>query len=289
MNNIKTRLPFFGVIKVTGEDAVSFLHNQLSNDIQNLPINGACYASYNTPKGRVLANILVLKTENELFLILAHDLCMAMVKRLRMYVLRSKVILEEADQYALAVHFSESMTPFDATTQLPTMHLENDLYQIKLPYGGEYLFGLAEDSELPPVNEEHVNLWARHEIEVGMPWINAESSDKFVAQMLNLHQTGAVHFKKGCYPGQEIIARAQYRGQVKRGLISLTLSKPLAVGDVIYNAKNEEVGLLVNTTQMDGHLFLGLAVVKFQSEKESLFINQSQVMISKIFFSNEQE
>ena len=87
---MQTRLPFFGVVRVSGEDRASFLHGQLSNDINHLNENTACYATYNTPKGRVLANMIVLNRGEDLLLIMAQDLIEAIVKRLRMFVLRAK-------------------------------------------------------------------------------------------------------------------------------------------------------------------------------------------------------
>lgn len=286
MNTIKTQLPFFGVIKVTGEDAASFLHNQLSNDIQNLPINSACFASYNTPKGRVLANMLVLKTTDSIFLILAQDLCENLSKRLRMYVLRSKVVLEVATKYALAAVYSPDDVLFEADTQLPTEQLNDDLWQIKLPYGGQYLFGLADQESFPLTNPPEIAMWQQHEIDSAIPWINAVSSDQFVAQMLNLHLTGGVHFKKGCYPGQEIIARAQYRGQVKRGLVNLTSTNPLAESDLIYNKENEEVGSIINVIKTEKGLYFALAVIKYSAEENALFANQSELTVNKLFFNS---
>lgn len=88
---MQSRLPFFSVIRVGGEDRASFLHGQLSNDINHLPVNHACYATYNTPKGRVLANMVVLNRGEDLLLVMAADLAESIVKRLRMFVLRAKV------------------------------------------------------------------------------------------------------------------------------------------------------------------------------------------------------
>ena len=91
---MQTRLPFFGVVRVSGEDRASFLHGQLSNDINNLATGQACYATYNTPKGRVLANMMVVNRGEDLLLVMAQDLTEAIVKRLRMFVLRAKVVFE---------------------------------------------------------------------------------------------------------------------------------------------------------------------------------------------------
>ena len=90
---IHTHLPFFAVVRVSGDDRHNFLHNQLSNDINTLPVQHACYATYNTPKGRVIANMLVYNQGDALLLALAADLAASVVKRLQMFVLRAKVQL----------------------------------------------------------------------------------------------------------------------------------------------------------------------------------------------------
>ena len=109
-------LPYLGVLKVSGDDRASFLHNQLSNDINNLPASHACYATYNTPKGRVMANMLVLNTGDELWLIMSADLIDAIAKRLRMFVMRSKAVLENvSDRLGVA----SSLIPTDEDYDLP--------------------------------------------------------------------------------------------------------------------------------------------------------------------------
>ena len=108
---MQTRLPFFGVVRVSGEDRASFLHGQLSNDINHLNENTACYATYNTPKGRVLANMIVLNRGEDLLLIMAQDLTEAIVKRLRMFVLRAKVIFEPLPDFAVAGELDETASP----------------------------------------------------------------------------------------------------------------------------------------------------------------------------------
>ncbi|MBS5743352.1 MAG: folate-binding protein, partial [Neisseria sp.] len=112
---MQTRLPFFGVVRVSGEDRASFLHGQLSNDINNLAIGQACYATYNTPKGRVLANMLVVNRGEDLLLIMAQDLTEAIVKRLRMFVLRAKVVFELMPDLAVSGELADNAEPHPAT------------------------------------------------------------------------------------------------------------------------------------------------------------------------------
>ena len=142
---MQTRLPFFGVVRVSGEDRASFLHGQLSNDINHLNENTACYATYNTPKGRVLANMIVLNRGEDLLLIMAQDLIEAIVKRLRMFVLRAKVIFEPLPDFAVAGELDETASPAPAgepALSFPAQ-ADNGVYTITLPHSGRLKIGEA--------------------------------------------------------------------------------------------------------------------------------------------------
>ena len=264
-------LPYLGVLKVSGEDRASFLHNQLSNDISNLPASHACYATYSTPKGRVLANMLVLNTGEELWLIMSADLIDAITKRLRMFVMRSKAVLENvSDRFGVA----SSLIPTDEDYALPAepplllnAEFRNEVWHIALPHAGVLCVG--ELATLPVHNEKAELQWRSHEINHGYPWVRAANSETCVAQMLNQHLLGGVHFRKGCYPGQEIIARAQYRGQVKRGLVMYGSNQLVEPGEKLFDDAGEEVGVVINAIpQAMGSLIL--AVVKYAAADESL-------------------
>ena len=266
---MQTRLPFFGLVRASGDDAAAFLHNQLSNDIQNLAAGQACYATYNTPKGRVIANMLVLNRGDDLLLALSADLIEPLVKRLRMFVLRAKVVFEPLADFAVAAELPDNIAAAPAAAPAlafaATEH--GQVWQIALPHQGRLNIGPAAD--LPDYDAAAENAWARHEIESGYPWICAATSETAVAQMLNQHIIGGVHFKKGCYPGQEIIARAQYRGQVKRGLVMYGSNQLVEPGEKLYDDADEEVGVVINAIpQAMGSLIL--AVVKHSVESERL-------------------
>lgn len=265
---MQTRLPFFGVVRVSGEDRASFLHGQLSNDINHLNENTACYATYNTPKGRVLANMIVLNRGEDLLLIMAQDLTEAIVKRLRMFVLRAKVIFEPLPDFAVAGELDETASPAPAAEPALSFPAQADdgVYTIILPHSGRLKIGEVE--LLPEYDAAAENAWNLHEIRSGYAWISTATKETAVAQMLNQHIIGGVHFKKGCYPGQEIIARAQYRGQVKRGLAVLRGDSLEAAGVTVQNG-GEEAGQIINTALTDTGS-LSLAVIKFSAAHADL-------------------
>lgn len=253
-------LPFFGLIRVSGEDRASFLHGQLSNHIEGLAEGEACYATYNTPKGRVIANMLVFNRGEDLLLLTAADLVEALCKRLRMFVLRVKAVFEPLPGYGAAGRLNEGATALPAAEPHLSFPfaVSDGLIECTLPHGGILLAG--EKDKLPAYDAEAKNAWQLHEIRSGYPWISEATKESCVAQMLNQHTIGGVHFKKGCYPGQEIIARAQYRGQVKRGLAVLSGSSLEAAGIAVLQ-DGAEAGIIINTAcTAEGSL--SLAVIK---------------------------
>lgn len=283
-----SRLPFFGVVRVSGDDAASFLHGQLSNHIEGLQVGEACLATYNTPKGRVLANMLVVNRGSDFLLVMAADLLESTVKRLRMFVLRAKVVFELLADYGVAGRLPETCVPQPAvapTLSFPGEQLNGDGFQVALPHGG--VMQIAPMDRLPEYCVEAEQAWNRHEILSGFPWVCAATSEVAVAQMLNQHVIGGVHFKKGCYPGQEVIARAQYRGQVKRGLAVLRSVAPLAVGETV-SENGEEAGTVLSSVA-DGSGSLCLAVIKFAAASAALSDQNGQaVEVVQVFFAKDE-
>lgn len=279
------RLPFFQVIAVAGEDAAEFLHGQLSNHITDLAVGEACFATYNTPKGRVLANMLVWRLENRFLLLMAADLAAAVVKRLRMFVLRSKVVFDEAAGWQ--VYGQSGMSgpqPAADALKLPFAEAEGVLSGVLA--GGNGL--LLSRESLPAADTAAAeSTWFAGEIRAGRPWISAATSEAAVAQMLNQHRLGGVHFKKGCYPGQEIIARAQYRGQVKRGLAQTRSESAVAPGNKI-DVAGEEAGIVINNAA-DGNGFIQLSVIKFAAAGQSLSCEGQALRLEKTWFEAEDE
>ncbi|WP_373700455.1 folate-binding protein YgfZ [Neisseria dentiae] len=285
---MQTRLPFFSLIRVAGDDRAAFLHGQLSNDINNLQPGSACYATYNTPKGRVIANMLVLNRGDDLLLALAADLAETVVKRLRMFVLRAKAVFEPLPDFAAACELPPQTPPHPAANPALAFAAEeqNGVWTIMLPHKGRLKIGAAAD--LPAYDAAAENAWNLHEIESGYPWISAATSESCVAQMLNQHTIGGVHFKKGCYPGQEIIARAQYRGQVKRGLAVLASSSLEAAGVAVHSG-GEEAGIIINSALAENGS-INLAVIKFSAAETPLTdADGNALQTGKVFFKTDNE
>jgi len=203
------RLNRYGLLTVTGADARTFLHSQLTNDIENLPSDRAALAGWCTAKGRLLASFLVIPSSTGFLLQLARDLAPAIAKRLSMYVLRSKVkVADESDAWA-------QYGVWDAGLNVNGVAWNGESVTVRVDPGRFLRIGKA--LLLSPTKPEES--WTLEEIRAGRPLITAATQDQFVPQMVNFEALGAISFQKGCYPGQEIVARAQYRGQVKRRMV----------------------------------------------------------------------
>ena len=225
------------LLEARGADAAAFLQGQLSNDVRRVTPDLAQLSSYNSPKGRMLAVLHVLRQGDALLLELQRSLLESTLKRLKMYVLRSKVTLAEvADRATLGVAGPE------AAKVLGQLGLPAPAAPLACAWAGEtcvmrrigdaprytVLVPAARSDELWRQLGSHATAgstddWKRLEIEAGVPTVYPETQDRFVAQMCNLDALGGVSFDKGCYTGQEIIARVHYRGAVKRHMTSQRL------------------------------------------------------------------
>jgi tRNA-modifying protein YgfZ len=224
-----------GALRASGRDVVPFLQGQLSADVARLGAGQSLLAGYHNPQGRVLALLHLIELEpGDVLLVLPRELAQPMRKRLAGFILRSKVELADATS-AFSFHGlveadagAAPAPPFAAHLPQAAHHVGQlgDTRAVSLgerarrwllatPAGSSLgAAGLGLDSCRPAAAQ----LWQRLAVEAGEPQVYAATSGEFVAQMLNLDVQGAIAFDKGCYTGQEVIARAHYRGRVKRRL-----------------------------------------------------------------------
>ena len=217
-------LGHLGVIEASGDDAAGFLHNQLTNDVLGLDHGHAALAGYCSPKGRLLATCLVWRSGASIFLALPRELLPGFLKRLQMFVLRSKVKLQDATEQC--VMLGAASASFDATPSVWECITDEGGTLIRVPDAGKLqrlmwigesdtakLQWLAWSSQLAATAS---SVWRWSEIIAGLPQVVEGTREQFVPQMVNFELVGGVNFKKGCYPGQEVVARSQYLGKTKR-------------------------------------------------------------------------
>ena len=237
-NNFIADADALGLILVTGDDAQSFLQNQLSNDISFIDKTKSQISAYSTAKGRMLGIFRIIQIDNGYILITTKSLVSDLLNRLQMYVLSSQVSLADASDHFARFVIATNKKEATAITPLPdeiNAVLQNDsLISLQLNQTGDqqrYLFlclSMAEASALWLKFSSHLRVanfesWRLSDIKAGIPSIYPETAEQFVLQMSNLDLLGGVSFKKGCYPGQEIIARMHYLGKLKRRLFLATL------------------------------------------------------------------
>ncbi|MFA4968250.1 MAG: folate-binding protein [Sulfuritalea sp.] len=241
-----------GLIRASGADAAGFLHNLLTNDINGITPGGARFAGFCTPKGRLLALFLIWREGDDFLLMLPRDILPAMLKKLSMYVLRSKVKLTDATEERALIGYSvplaESPAPTfefgEAVAGLPrfgvaaveggqAIRLDDTRWLLALDEATAGARWLQLATSARPVG---LAAWQWLEIAAGQPRVVAATQEAFVPQMLNMElpAVAGVSFSKGCYPGQEIVARTQYLGKVKRRTYRARLVSAVAPGAHVY-------------------------------------------------------
>lgn len=242
-------LPHWGVIQAQGEDAANFLHNQLSNDVLLLPVGQSRLAAFCSAKGRMQASFILVKTAPDtVLLVLSQDLLAQTLKRLSMFVLRAKVKMSDASsQWQLRGLLGDSArsvvgaaAPWQ-TTALAGAHAVA-LYPAVLgesPMARALWIAPAEHAR-PAGAEVPTEVWQWAEVMSGVTLVSQAVFEAFVPQMLNYESVGGVNFKKGCYPGQEVVARSQFRGTLKRRTALVHSPVALAAGQDIFTPTDPE-------------------------------------------------
>ena len=250
----------FGLILVNGEDAGEFLQNQLSNDIEFIDESHYQLSSYSTPKGRLVGIFRIIRISNGYILVTARSMVQPLLERLFKYVVLAKVTLADASDYFARIAIQTDNTAILQHPLLPGapgIVLQNEsVISLQLePLAGQQRFLLMC---LAP--DEAISLWQEFsaslqvagfcalrlsEIKAGIPVIYPQTSEAFVLQMANLGVLDGVSFKKGCYPGQEIVARMEYLGKLKRRMFLAQLDTsrlPLAGDALVAEGKTEVDG-----------------------------------------------
>ena len=274
------RLPHLGLLRFTGPDALSFLQGQISNDTRRLSAGDSLLAAYSTPQGRVLAVMHLLPHSSGVAAILPRELVPPTLDRLRKFVLRAKVQMEDAGdalqvsghQGAQALRSAGLAVPQDGKAYVEQdgigvglVRPDSDRYWVIGAGGKLAQHGLVGEPRQADRIEPD---WRLADIRDGLPQIYLGTSEAFVAQMLNLDLLDGISFSKGCYTGQEIIARTQHLGRIKRRLYRLQLpGGEWRVGQSV-RLNDGRSGRLVEVAP-SGENFEALAVLGVQAAADS--------------------
>ena len=286
-------LNHFGLIRVSGTDALTFLQGQFGNDVNALQDHNQQLNCYSNPKGRLLAIFRLFRFENSYYLRMPREIIDATLQRLKMFVLMSKVVLEDASEAFIGLGLSGNGATATVAEQLgaaPTVN--GTLANAKMialcindsPARYElYIKSAIEHSLTPNASSDH---WRYQDILAGLPSIYTASCEVFVAQMVNLQLIHGLSFKKGCYPGQEIVARMHYLGKLKRRMYLVTIhgETPPPINSPIYQQdQTVRVGEVVDACQIEEQAMRALVVLKIdQAENNDLIMVDSNDAVLQI-------
>ena len=256
------RLTDWGVIRVHGPDAASFLQSQLTQDMQAVTDSQARLAGYCSAKGRLLASFVAWRADADTVLLACSaDLLAATVKRLSMFVLRAKARLTDASSELPLRGLAGEPARHALGEQAPAAPWEvsrvGTAQVIRLPdVDGvpRYLWCAPEAALSPELAPLTQSAWDWLDVRSGVPRITAATVEQFVPQMVNLEALDGVNFRKGCYPGQEVVARSQYRGTLKRRTFLFGIDAPATPAQEVFHSgdPSQPAGMVVNAASLDG-------------------------------------
>ncbi len=239
-------LSHLGVIKVVGDDAAKFLHSQLTQDFSLLDMQTARLAAFCTAKGRVQASFIGFKrSATEILLVCSQDILAPTLKRLSMFVMRAKAKLSDASaDYLLYGLAGNAVLPLADGSLAPWAKADiGDATVVNL-YPADTMarqLWIAPTGSPAPVGDALTPAqWLWTEVRSAVATVGAPVVEAFVPQMLNYESVGGVNFKKGCYPGQEVVARSQFRGTLKRRAFVVHADAPMAAGNDVFSAADGE-------------------------------------------------
>jgi folate-binding protein YgfZ len=280
-------------IRVEGDDRIQFLQGQLTQDINLISQDKALYAGFCNPKGRVLAFMLCYVAHESIHIQLDNSIKESILKKLKMYVLRSKVSLNLLEETFTSIGFVGTKALVERNIQIPKNHLDIVQYQdvmiIRIGQDGERYQLMGEASKV----NEFIKLnfsaystmslddWNNLNILDGIPDIYPTTQEAFIPQSLNMDLIEGINFKKGCYTGQEIVARTHYLGKVKRRMYRAFIKSQVDLnpGDQILNKNGEETGQLVRSAKENNDKTNLLIELRVDQAHEALFIKNELIEI----------
>jgi len=260
-DDFAAKLDHLGIFRFSGQDAASFLQGQLTCDVSQ----ASTYGGYCTPQGRMIASFLLWRVADGFAMTMSRDLVDSVRKQISKFVLRSKVRIEDASESLVLVGATgEQAERALAVPSATSLRLKDGRVLLAVPAAAapDMLGGLALAD---------AGRWRWLDIRAGLPLITAATGDQFLPQMVNLELIGGVSFDKGCYTGQEIVARTQHLGRVKRRMFLANVAAQAQAGDTLYSddLREQASGTVINAEPSpEGGQDL-LAVVQVASRERS--------------------
>tara|TARA_B110000014_G_scaffold235592_1_gene200240 strand:- start:197 stop:1186 length:990 start_codon:yes stop_codon:yes gene_type:complete len=274
------------IIKCSGDDVENFLNTQFTNDVKNLNNNDVILSGYCNPKGRLISVFYIFQIDKDYYLYTTLDSKEALINKLNMYKMMSKVNFEVMDNIVVGI------------TNIPK---NNNLYNIKpesskaIKYKGSVILRPTPDQIIIASNLENliklvaldnINIlgyksWDYLDIKNMIPFVTSSKIESYTPQMVSLDILNGVSFSKGCYPGQEIVARTHYLGKAKKSLyeISINSEQDIKLSDNIFDKeKNNAVGDIINISKSSNKTYSCLTVLRKESINKKLFVNNNEAV-----------
>lgn len=271
-------LNHLGVIRAQGDDAASFLHGQLTQDFSLLDAAHARLAGYCSAKGRMLASFIGFKqSPTDILLLCQRDILAATLKRLSLFVLRAKVKLSDAsDDFQVVGLAGDVASALLGPQPTPWTRIQSGAASVVSLYPAlgivRALWVAPANDPLPDGPQIDPELWQWSEVRSGIAMISGPVVEAFVPQMLNFESIGGVNFKKGCYPGQEVVARSQFRGTLKRRAYLVHSDVALAAGQEVFHSADAEqaCGAVVQSAAAPGEGFDAIVSVQITATETGM-------------------
>lgn len=280
-------LSHMGLIRANGEDALNFLHGQFTNDLKQVTETHSQLSSYCNPKGRLLSIFRIFKQGDNFFLLMRRDVIEATLKRLTMFKLMAKVELcDVSDEFVI---FGIAGPNSDSILKENNFTAPVDINESKHIDGTSIIRSASESSRLLFISKPEdgiviwkslsklasqstSSIWDLHDIQSGIAQVTAETAEAFIPQMVNLELIDGVNFQKGCYPGQEIVARTHYLGKPNRRMYRILIDggKLPVPGTNIFSPKDgdQPVGKIVTAQSFANNNYSALAVLRTAKEND---------------------
>ena len=273
------------VIDVSGPDAEAFLDSQLTSDVKNIKIKSLTRSGYCNPKGRLIATPYVIRNANSFNLLLPNDLVDEFISRISRFILRAKVSINENDALAIVGVIAQAGAEI-SIRELD--ELDNEILEINsrqgfilCPFNSLESFWVKTTQSYLPSQFEH---WEIENIRNGIVNIGDATKEQFLPQMINLEKHKGVSFTKGCYPGQEIVARTKYLGSVKRKLCYFRSDSSIGQGAPILTSEGTPCGTVCHTSRKskESDNQEGLAVIHINNIDDDKLTTSDSISINAL-------
>ena len=277
-------------IKVAGTDAEKFLQGQFSNDISSIKEDSYQFSSYSTNQGKVISLLRIIKDQDSFLLLLTTNISEYFISKLSMYVLMSKVEIEIMNNYKIyGLSGTASMEIIKNNSYENSVFEKGDCYvlnntservssAIVIHKSNDKLDNLPRFFTSMGFSSLEFNTNKLADMMRGFLRIDMITKEKYIPQVLNMEVLNGISYKKGCYTGQEIVARTHYLGKIKKRIFSIeTESESMKYGDVIHNIDSESIGEVISNTQDVQSLNISLAILRLDSLDKELYVNNEKI------------